>query len=110
MRVFSSSVMAALVVVALFWGNCFSCPQALLALASHQRAHQCCHKTKAAADCGTQNLHQYVKADSGTHAPVLPVVAVAAPAAPPVVTKTIAPAPLDSPPPEFIPLHPILRV
>src|SRR5262249_23613020 len=31
MRTLSSSIMAALVVVALFWGNCFSCPQALLA-------------------------------------------------------------------------------
>jgi len=39
MRRVSSSLMTALIVAALFWGNCLSCPQMLLAAATplHQQ-------------------------------------------------------------------------
>jgi len=68
--------MAALVVAALFWGNCFSCPQLLAALQSHQPAHGCCHKTKSASsECQSQVLKSFVKADFGAKAPALPAVA-----------------------------------
>jgi hypothetical protein len=111
MRAISSSIMAALVVVALFWGNCFSCPQALLALTSHQPAHQCCHKTKSAAPgCETQNLQQFVKGDASAHAPASPVVALVSLTAPPVLADTIAPTVVESSPPDFLSLQSILRV
>lgn len=64
MRTISNTVMAALVVTALFWGNCFSCPQLLLALKSHQPAHGCCHRTKQTTEnCQTQVLRHFVKAE-----------------------------------------------
>src|SRR4051794_13220589 len=51
MRALGTSVMALLVVAALFWGNCFSCPQVLLTASQHG----CCHRTKAPKDdCKTQ--------------------------------------------------------
>jgi len=75
-RTISNSIMAALVVAALFWGNCFSCPQLLAALQSHQPAHGCCHKTKSGPTaCQTQLLKSFVKAPSSAPAPALPVAA-----------------------------------
>ncbi|MEO8368788.1 MAG: hypothetical protein ABI806_06285 [Candidatus Solibacter sp.] len=60
MRAFSNSLMAALVVMALFWGNCFSCPQVLLAA----QKHGCCPHGKAdPKECKTQGLRNFVKAD-----------------------------------------------
>ena len=83
MRTVSNSMMAALVVAALFWGNCFSCPQVLLALKTHQPAHGCCHRTKqTSTGCNTQSLQHFVKADPATPAPALPVVASVAEPAP----------------------------
>src|SRR5579872_7399679 len=83
MRTYSSSVMVALVVVALFWGNCFTCPQVLLALQTHQEPHGCCHKTRQpAGGCQTQVLGQFVKVDSGNAVAPLPTVAVVAPLVP----------------------------
>ena len=73
-RTVSSSIMAALVVVALFWGNCLSCPQALAALRSQQPVHGCCHKTRPAApECQSQGLKNFVKAPQGAQAEALPV-------------------------------------
>ena len=60
MRAFLNSLMAALVVVALFWGNCFSCPQILLAA----QKHGCCpHGKSDQKECKTQGLRNFVKAD-----------------------------------------------
>jgi hypothetical protein len=74
MRTVSSSIMAALVVVALFWGNCFSCPQLLAALHSQQPDHGCCHKTgPASTECQSQGLKNFVKAPQGAQAEALPV-------------------------------------
>lgn len=79
MRAVSSSVMAALVVIALFWGNCFSCPQMLLAKMAMNPSHDCCKKGQkpAAKSCTSQGLQHFVKADShdapppaAQHAPV----------------------------------------
>jgi len=66
MRIFSSSVMAVLIIAALFWGNCFSCPQILLA-----EQHECCHHDKASTDsCQLQSLQNFVKAhDDSVTAP-----------------------------------------
>jgi len=68
--------MAVLISVALFWGNCFSCPQLLLSLTAHQPAHSCCHKTKQSTNgCTSQALQHFVKADPAAHAPAIAVVA-----------------------------------
>ena len=70
MRQFSIPFMAALVIAALFLGNCFTCPQLLLAFG----AHGCCHHSKPIkAECQSQGLKNFVKADSGTHVPSLAV-------------------------------------
>jgi len=73
-----NSLMAALVVVALFWGNCYSCPQILLAAQKH---HCCPHGKADPGECKTQGLRHFVKAEK------------AAPASTPVSTVAIAPPP-----------------
>ena len=107
MRAFCNSLMAALVVVALFWGNCFSCPQMLLQ-AMQKQAHSCCHKktqtpAPAKVDCQSQGLQTFLKADQGApqlallphRAPVvLPEPAVRLEAAPPAVREAVPLAPL----------------
>ena len=111
MRTLSSSIMAALVVVALFWGNCFSCPQALLAQKTQQPAHQCCHKHKTSAPgCETQNLQQFVKADVGTQTSPVAVLGVVAPLAAPLVWSEMRPAAAPYSPPDLLSLQSILRV
>ena len=53
-------MMAALVVMALLFGNCFSCPQMWV-----QDAHRCCHRNKpVTAQCDTQNLQHFVKSEA----------------------------------------------
>ena len=97
MRTISSSVLAALIIAALFWGNCFSCPQLLLA-----QAHSCCHKSKPdGAKCQTQSLRHYVKADPADSAPaVTTVAAVSVPltARTAVSEAAIPPLPSHTPP------------
>ena len=75
MRAFLNSVMAALVVMALFWGNCLSCPQVLLAA----QKHRCCphgratpHGKSDPQECSTQGLRNFVKADPAPLAAPLP--------------------------------------
>lgn len=72
-RTFSSALMVALVVVAMLWGNCLSCPEVRAVAGSNQSSHSCCHKPHpASAKCQTEGLSHFVKADSGV--PVAPVV------------------------------------
>jgi hypothetical protein len=95
MRTFCNSVLAALIITALFWGNCFSCPQILLAA-----RHSCCHKTKQTSPgCQTQVLKQFVKAEADSPAP--PVVAAILPAQMPVATDDFYLPPAA--PPEYTP-------
>ncbi len=50
--------MAALIIAALFWGNCFSCPQLLLAA----QKHGCCPHTKSSkTECQTPGLKSFVR-------------------------------------------------
>jgi hypothetical protein len=110
MRTVSSSIMAALVVVALFWGNCFSCPEAVLAYASHRPAHHCCHNSKASTPgCDTQNLQQFVKTHADTQAAV-PVGVLHTVEAPAMVLEALAPLVLEYPPPKLLSLNSILRI
>jgi hypothetical protein len=109
MRAVSSSIMAALVVVALFWGNCYSCPQALLALAAHQPAHRCCHPTKTPKDCPAPTLHNYVKSAT-PHAPVLAPVAIVIQPEICVVSREIAFTTADYSPPDLLSLNSSFRI
>lgn len=114
MRTVSSSCMAALVVMALFWGNCLSCPQILLALSSHQPAHGCCHRTKpASAGCQTQSLRSFVKADTGVQAPsALTVVSLVRPQQPssPSLERNPLPLPAVHAPPDLLSLNSSFRI
>lgn len=110
MRTISSSIMAALVVVALFWGNCFSCPQALLAAKTHEPAHQCCHKTKAPTPgCASQSLQNFVRADTGVTVPPAVIVAIVI-EQPLALTGERAPAPAEYRPPDLLALHSVIRI
>jgi hypothetical protein len=61
--------MVALVVIAMFWGNCLSCP-----VMTAGSAHSCCHKPQpASAKCHSQNLQHFVQAEMHTPAIALPV-------------------------------------
>jgi len=87
MKTFSNSVLAALIVAALFWGNCFSCPQLLLSLAQ-KAPHGCCKRSAPVKQtCTTSVLKNFVKADP---------VAVAAPLAAPQSMAVFVP---DAPAP-----------
>jgi len=68
MRVVSSSFLSVLVLAALLWGNCLSCPQVLLSLSAKAPAHSCCqHPGKKPVTtreaCQSQGLKHFVKAD-----------------------------------------------
>ncbi|MBS1859064.1 MAG: hypothetical protein JST11_27070 [Acidobacteria bacterium] len=104
MRAFGTALMAVLVVAALFWGNCYSCPQMLLAKAQHA----CCHRTKAPKDeCATQGLRTFVKAEKAAPVSTLPVTVatIAPPAEHAPVSFTAAPLPVDSAPTLAVPLR-----
>ena len=74
MRALGTSMMALLVVAALFWGNCFSCPQVLLSASQHG----CCHRTKAPKDdCKTQGLRNFVQAEKSAPVSIGPEAAAA---------------------------------
>src|SRR5260370_18439500 len=105
MRAIFNSLMAALVVVALFWGNCFSCPQILLAAQKH---HCCPHGKADPNECKTQGLRNFVKAEKATLTVPAPVAAVAI--APPPVTPclnatVVVPKPPHYTPPDLLPLR-----
>ena len=76
MRTFSTSLMVLLVVAALFFGNCFSCPRMLLAWQSQQPLHNCCPSSQpVSASCQSQDMQHFVKADNGAQPPMVPVAA-----------------------------------
>jgi len=113
MRTISNTAMAALVVVALFWGNCFSCPQVLLALKSHQPAHGCCHRTKQTTqNCQAQVLRHFVKAEIEVAAAPM-AMGVMFPA--PIAGLAQAPSfafliPVEHAPPDLLSLHSNFRI
>jgi hypothetical protein len=113
MRTISNTVMATLVVVALFWGNCFSCPQVLLALKSHQPAHGCCHRTnQTTQDCQTQVLRHFVKAEVRlVAAPVVPgIVVPGLTAGLPQEPDGASFIPVEHAPPDLLSLHSNFRI
>jgi hypothetical protein len=105
MRAVFNSLMTALIVAALFWGNCFSCPQVLLA----SQKHNCCpHGKSDPSGCKTQGLRSFVKAEKAT--PAAPAVVVAHVVAPPLTTACLSAPPVvstvrESTPPDLLPLR-----
>jgi len=96
--------MAALVITALFWGNCFSCPQILLAA---QRHHCCPHGKADPTECKTQGLRNFVKAEQAAQIAPPAVVAVLQPhmVALPLIVPATVPAPAIYTPPNILPLR-----
>ena len=113
MRRVSSSLMTALIVAALFWGNCLSCPQMLIAVATHQPAHSCCHRTKSAGTgCQSQGLQHFLKAGPETQTPAVAVVATVAPAIADSLPQgaLVAPVEVVHAPPDLLALHSSFRI
>ena len=113
MRVIASSLRAALIIAALFWGNCLTCPQAWMSQ-SPQR-HQCCHKHQQdSATCQTHALQQFVKADPVRYAPVLAAPAIVA-VAPSLTLAAVSesaclPDAAEHAPPDLLSLHSSFRI
>ncbi len=100
--------MALLVIAALFWGNCFTCPQMLQAA-----AHGCCqHSKKASQDCSAQSLRNFVKADPAVQdAPAAAPIAISVqPAAAPLAELVAGPIAVVHAPPDRISLHATFRI
>jgi hypothetical protein len=109
-RAFSNSLLAALVVAALFWGNCFSCPQALLSLAK-ATPHGCCKRSAPVSQkCTTNVLKHFVKADPVSVAPpaVMPATQAELMAAP--VQRDVTVASIPHSPPDLLELTSLLRI
>jgi hypothetical protein len=105
--------MAALIVVALFWGNCLSCPQMLLTAAAHQPAHNCCHRTKSTGTrCQSQGLQHFLKAGLETQTPAVAVVAAVAPAIAVSLPQgaLVTPVEVEHAPPDLLSLHSVFRI
>jgi hypothetical protein len=101
--------MTALILVALFWGNCLSCPHMLLAAT----AHSCCHRTKTAGtSCQSQGLQHFLKAAPETQTPAIAVVAALAPAIAASLPQgaLIAPVEVEHAPPDLLSLHSVFRI
>ena len=107
-------MMAALIVVALFWGNCLSCPQMLLTASMHQPAHSCCHKTKSTGtNCQSQGLQHFLNAapELRTAAVAVAVAAVEPAIAVPVPQGAlVAPVEVEHAPPDLLALHSSFRI
>jgi hypothetical protein len=112
LRAFSNSLLSLLVVAALFWGNCFSCPQLLLSLAK-QDAHSCCkRRAPVTQKCTTNVLKHFVKADPvGVAAPAVMPAQQASSVVPPPAScdRSVATATPHSPP-GLLELTSILRI
>jgi hypothetical protein len=68
MRAVSNSLLSFLLLLALLWGNCLSCPQLLLSLTSHAPAHDCCKQhgnppANPQNHCQSLALKHFVKVD-----------------------------------------------
>ena len=108
MRPASNILMATLIVAALLFGNCLSCPQMMMAVASHQPGHGCCHRPSPAKfDCHSQALSHFVKAQGASLTPMFASLGVAPALARPAVAPWLA---ADVPPPDLLSLHSLLRV
>jgi hypothetical protein len=103
MRTFSTSVMALLVIAALFWGNCYSCPQLLLAA----QKHGCCpHSKSGKTECQTQGLKNFVQAEKSAPAVITVVALVDRPSpASEFAAPLLAPRLSDHAPPDTLPLR-----
>jgi hypothetical protein len=114
MRAITSSLMAALVVAALFWGNCFSCPQMMLSQKA-MKSHGCCKRGQKPApnSCSSQSMQQYVKADTAaSHPPVPATSPLEAALEPTPVWPAVEAAPAEAihAPPDLLALHSSFRI
>jgi len=76
MRVLSITA-AVLVVVALLFGNCLTCPEMAASQSCCHRNQPCHHKQAPSQVCEARSLHQFVKADLADHTVTLAVASIA---------------------------------
>jgi hypothetical protein len=95
--------MATLIIAALFWGNCYSCPQVLLSA----QKHGCCPHTKSGkSECRTQGLKNFVNTEKSAPAVIVTVAALELPE--PVheaAAPTLIPRAGNHAPPDALPLR-----
>jgi hypothetical protein len=98
-------------VAALFWGNCFSCPQLLLSLAQ-KSPHGCCKRqAPVTRTCTTSVLKQFVKADPApVTAPLAVPVEVQALMTPPAAYRAAVVVQGIHSPPDLLELTSSLRI
>jgi hypothetical protein len=110
MRLVSNACLSFLLLAALVWGNCWSCPQVLLSL-GHAPSHDCCKHSRI--DCQSVALKHFVKSDPALKAPAPAAApqAAAAEARPQAVSVRATPIflTLHSPPDRSI-LHSTFRI
>jgi hypothetical protein len=68
---------AVLAVVALFFGNCLTCPQMTASQSCCHRNQRCHQHQRSDQACQSQALNHFVKADTADHAVTLAVVSIA---------------------------------
>jgi hypothetical protein len=110
MRATSTAFLAALIIAALFWGNCLTCPQAI-----SSSAHSCCpHGKKAGSDCRTQVMRHFEKADphqvETAGMAQAQIAAAAAPGLPLAPEPAADPVSTGHPPPDLLSLHSNFRI
>lgn len=95
--------MALLIIAALFWGNCFSCPQLLLAA----QKHGCCpHSKSGKTECQTQGVKNFIEVEKSTPAVITTAALVDLPApASEFAMPLPAPSLSDHAPPDILPLR-----
>jgi hypothetical protein len=109
MRALSTVFTVALIVTALLWGNCLSCPQFIQA-----STHKCCPKNQQPdSKCTNEVLRSFVKAspqaDAAPAPDAAPALLVAAPPVTPVDRAAVTIAPQPSPP-DLQSLHSSFRI
>jgi hypothetical protein len=64
MRAVTNSLLALLLLGALLWANCWSCPQLLLCQPDRDPSHECCkHPAGSQKGCASFGLQHFVKTD-----------------------------------------------
>jgi hypothetical protein len=112
MRVLSITA-AVLVVVALLFGNCLTCPEMAASQSCCHRNQPCHHKQAPSQVCEAQSLHQFVKADLADHTVTLAVVSIATVTPDPVSAAGPGDAAFSSveyAPPDLLSLHSSFRI
>ncbi len=100
-------------VVALFFGNCLTCPQMAASQSCCHPNQPCHHKQAPSQVCEAESLHPFVKADIADHSVTLPLMSIAPVTPDPVSAagpRDAAFASAEYAPPDLLCLHSSFRI